>query len=263
MRIDRLKRDFRIRLLWRAFPLHPETPPEGRTLEALFAGRSVDIPAMLARLRQVATELNLPWGERTMTFNSRLAQELGKWAEDRGRGEAFHGVRIRSRAGSAAIKERVEGSMGNVKVFVLLAGMIALFGYIGGALGGQSGMFIALAIAAVMSFIAYFNSDKVALKAYRAKIVRPEQAPELHEMVDRLRQKAGLPMPTLAVAPHRQPNAFATGRDADHAVVCVTEGLMQLVDRDELLTAQMPESPHRVWDRPALIYHARVLGIRD
>jgi heat shock protein HtpX len=124
--------------------------------------------------------------------------------------------------------------MGNVKVFVLLAGMIALFGYIGGALGGQSGMFIALAIAAVMSFIAYFNSDKVALKAYRARIVRPEQAPELHEMVDRLRQKAGLPMPTLAVAPHRQPNAFATGRDADHAVVCVTEGLMQLADRDEL-----------------------------
>ena len=90
MRIDRLKREFSIRVHWRAFPLHPETPPEGRTLEALFAGRSVDIPAMLARLRQVATELNLPWGERTMTFNSRLEKELGKWAEDRGRGEAFH-----------------------------------------------------------------------------------------------------------------------------------------------------------------------------
>ncbi len=124
--------------------------------------------------------------------------------------------------------------MGNVKVFVLLAGMVALFGVIGGSLGGQSGMFIALAIASVMSFIAYFNSDKMALKAYKARIVRPDQAPELHEIVDRLRQKAGLPMPTLAIAPQRQPNAFATGRDADHAVVCVTEGLMQLVDRDEL-----------------------------
>ena len=75
---------------WTAFPLHPETPPAGQTLEALFAGQPVDIPSMLARLRQVAGELNLPFGDRKMTFNSRLAQELGKWAEDRGRGDAFH-----------------------------------------------------------------------------------------------------------------------------------------------------------------------------
>jgi heat shock protein HtpX len=124
--------------------------------------------------------------------------------------------------------------MGNLKVFVLLAGMVALFGVVGGMLGGQSGMLIALAIAAVMSFMMYFNSGKMALRAYKAKIISREQAPELYDLVDRLRQRAGLPMPTLAVAPHAQPNAFATGRNPENAVVCVTEGLMKLVDRDEL-----------------------------
>jgi heat shock protein HtpX len=124
--------------------------------------------------------------------------------------------------------------MGNVKVFVLLAGMVALFGVVGGMLGGQDGMLLALVIAAVMSFVMYFNSGKMALRAYKAQVISREQAPELYDLVDRLRQRAGLPMPTLAVAPHPQPNAFATGRDPEHAVVCVTQGLMQLVDRDEL-----------------------------
>jgi heat shock protein HtpX len=124
--------------------------------------------------------------------------------------------------------------MNDIKVFVLLAGMVALFGVIGGMLGGQSGMLFALVIAAVMSFIAYFNSSKVALRAYRAQIVTREQAPELHDIIDRLRQRAGLPMPAVAIAPHPQPNAFATGRNAAHAVVCVTDGIMKLVSRDEL-----------------------------
>ena len=124
--------------------------------------------------------------------------------------------------------------MSNVKVFVLLAGMVALFGVIGGMLGGQGGMLIALAIAAVMSFVMYFNSGKMALRAYKAQIVTREQGPELYAMVDGLRQRAGLPMPMLAIAPHEQPNAFATGRSPEHAVVCVTEGLTKLVDRDEL-----------------------------
>ena len=75
---------------WTAFPLHPDTPEEGLTLEALFAGRPIDVPAMLAHLRQTAAQLNLPFGERRMTFNSRRAQELGKWAEDCGQGWAFH-----------------------------------------------------------------------------------------------------------------------------------------------------------------------------
>jgi heat shock protein HtpX len=124
--------------------------------------------------------------------------------------------------------------MDNVKVFVLLAGMVALFGAVGGMLGGQGGMVAALAIAAVMSFMMYFNSGKMALRAYKAQVVTREQAPELYALVDQLRQRAGLPMPTVAIAPHPQPNAFATGRGPENAVVCVTQGLMQLVDRDEL-----------------------------
>lgn len=124
--------------------------------------------------------------------------------------------------------------MGNAKVFVLLAGMTALFGIVGGALGGRGGAMIALAMAAVMNFIMYFNSSKMVLKSYKARIVERTAAPQLYDMVDSLRQRAGLPMPTVAIAPHRQPNAFATGRNPDNAVVCVTEGLLQLVDRDEL-----------------------------
>lgn len=75
---------------WRAFPLHPETPPEGRSLEDLFAGRAIDIPAMLTRLKRTAEHLGLPFGERRMTFNSRRAQVMGKWAEGNGLGEPFH-----------------------------------------------------------------------------------------------------------------------------------------------------------------------------
>lgn len=75
---------------WRAFPLHPETPEQGRSLEDLFAGRGVDIPSLLDRLKQVAAEQGLAFGDRRYTYNSRKAQELGKWAESLGRGDAFH-----------------------------------------------------------------------------------------------------------------------------------------------------------------------------
>lgn len=85
-----MKTDYLLRVRWRAFPLHPKTPASGQALKDLFAGQPVDIPGMLARLRQVARELDLPFGGRTMTYNSRLAQELGKWAEDQGHGDAFH-----------------------------------------------------------------------------------------------------------------------------------------------------------------------------
>jgi predicted DsbA family dithiol-disulfide isomerase len=85
-----------IEVQWRAFPLHPETPEEGRSLEELFAGRNMDLPAMLARLKQVADDLGLPWGTRKMTFNSRLAQEMGKWAEVKGEGNEFHNAVFRT-----------------------------------------------------------------------------------------------------------------------------------------------------------------------
>lgn len=124
--------------------------------------------------------------------------------------------------------------MNNIKVFVLMAGMIAIFGVIGASIGGEQGMFIALIFAAGMNLLAYFNSASMALRSYGAQIVTTEEAPELYETVDKLRQRAGLPMPTVAIAPHPQPNAFATGRNAKNAVVCVTQGLLQLVTQDEL-----------------------------
>jgi predicted DsbA family dithiol-disulfide isomerase len=88
--IERLQSRWKIDVRWSAFPLHPDTPKEGLTLEELFAGRPVNIQEMKARLQRVAHDLGLPWGERRKTFNSRLAQELGKWAETKGVGDAFH-----------------------------------------------------------------------------------------------------------------------------------------------------------------------------
>ena len=75
---------------WLAFPLHPETPEEGQSLEELFAGRDIDISEVMGRMRDMAQELNLPFRDRTMTYNSRRATELSKWAEEAGQGEAYH-----------------------------------------------------------------------------------------------------------------------------------------------------------------------------
>lgn len=124
--------------------------------------------------------------------------------------------------------------MNNVKVFGLMAGLTALFVALGGAFGGQTGMIIALVLGGGMNFFMYWGSAKMVLKMYGAQVVTAQEAPELYEMVDRLRQRAGLPMPTVAVAPQAQPNAFATGRNPENAVVCVTAGIMQLVTREEL-----------------------------
>ncbi len=124
--------------------------------------------------------------------------------------------------------------MNNVKVFLLMAALTALLGAIGGAVGGQTGLVFALLFAGGMNLFMYWNSSAMVLRSYGARVVDRAQAPELYEMVDRLRQRAGLPMPTVAIAPHEQPNAFATGRNPEHAVVCVTEGLVRLVNRDEL-----------------------------
>ena len=88
--MERLRAEYRIDVEWLAFPLHPETPPQGQTLEQLFAGRGLDIPSMLARLEGVARAENLVFGPRSMTYNSRRAQELGKWAAAQGQGDAFH-----------------------------------------------------------------------------------------------------------------------------------------------------------------------------
>jgi heat shock protein HtpX len=124
--------------------------------------------------------------------------------------------------------------MNNVKVFGLMALLTGLFAAVGGAIGGSSGIVIALVLAGAMNAFAYWNSASMVLRMYGAQTVSPESAPALYGMVDRLRQRAGLPMPVVAIAPHAQPNAFATGRNPENAVVCVTEGLMQLVTAEEL-----------------------------
>jgi predicted DsbA family dithiol-disulfide isomerase len=85
-----LQQVYDVDIAWIAFPLHPEIPEEGLTLEELFRGRSADVDGMMARLRRVAQEEGLPLGDRRRTYNSRLAQELGKWAEEQGRGKDFH-----------------------------------------------------------------------------------------------------------------------------------------------------------------------------
>lgn len=124
--------------------------------------------------------------------------------------------------------------MERIKVFMLMSGLTALLVVIGGAINGQGGAIMFFIIAAVMNFVMYWWSDKFVLRMYKAQIIGPTDAPELYQMVDRLRQKAGLPMPTVAIAPSQQPNAFATGRNANHAVVCCTAGILTLVNKDEL-----------------------------
>lgn len=124
--------------------------------------------------------------------------------------------------------------MNNVKTFVLLAGLMGLFLMAGQLIGGAQGLMLALLFGGAFNFIMYFFSDKLVLKMYGAKIVTAQEAPELYSMVDRLRQRANLPMPVVAVAPHDQPNAFATGRNPKHAVVAVTTGILKYMPQDEL-----------------------------
>jgi heat shock protein HtpX len=104
----------------------------------------------------------------------------------------------------------------------------------GRALGGPNGMLLALAVAAVMNFVSYFFSDKIALATYRAQPVSREDLPRVYNIVERLAQKEGLPMPKVYVIPTDSPNAFATGRNPNHASVAVTQGILGLLNDDEL-----------------------------
>ena len=124
--------------------------------------------------------------------------------------------------------------MNNVKTFVLMAGLLGLFLLAGQLIGGSSGLLAALVIGSLFNFGMYFFSDRLVLRMYGARVIDAQQAPELYAMVDRLRQRAGLPMPKVAVAPHEQPNSFATGRSPTHAVVAVTTGILKYVPQEEL-----------------------------
>jgi len=130
------------------------------------------------------------------------------------------------------------------KTFILLAGMMALFLGLGQIFGGTSGMLMALLVGGAFNFVMYFWSDKIVLKMYGARVVTEREAPALYQMVDRLRQRAGLPMPVVAIAAHEQPNAFATGRSPQKAVVAVTEGLLKHLPQQEIEAVIAHELAH-------------------
>ena len=143
--------------------------------------------------------------------------------------------------------------MGNqIRTTILLAVMTALILWIGQLFGGRQGMIIALLLAAGMNFFSYWYSDKIVLKMYRAQEASPQEAPELFEMVQTLSRKAGLPMPKLFIIPKEAPNAFATGRNPEHAVVAVTRGLLNIMDRNEVTGVLAHEMAH-VKNRDILI----------
>jgi heat shock protein HtpX len=125
--------------------------------------------------------------------------------------------------------------MGNTfKTAFLLTALTLILMFIGRAFGGQNGMFLALAFATVMNFVSYFFSDKIALAMYRAQPVTREQLPRAYQAIERLTQKIGIPMPKMYVIPTDSPNAFATGRNPSHASVAVTQGILQLLNDEEL-----------------------------
>jgi heat shock protein HtpX len=124
--------------------------------------------------------------------------------------------------------------MNTLKVGVLLVALTALFIFVGDAIGGRGGAMIAFALALVMNLISYWFSDKIVLSMYGARPLSPVDAPELYRMVERLAERAGIPVPRLYVVPGEQPNAFATGRDPAHAAVAVTAGLLRLLDTEEV-----------------------------
>src|SRR5512146_1756081 len=125
--------------------------------------------------------------------------------------------------------------MGNALKTTLLLGLLTGFLlFIGDYFGGQNGLILAFAFAAVMNFVSYFFSDKIALAMYRAQPVTREQLPRVYNIVERMTQRVGLPMPKIFVIPSDSPNAFATGRNPSHAAVAVTQGILNLLSDEEL-----------------------------
>lgn len=125
--------------------------------------------------------------------------------------------------------------MGNqIKTTILLAVMTVFIMLIGQLLGGRQGLIIALVFAAGMNFVSYWYSDKIVLRMYKAREATPGQAPELYSIVQDLARKADLPTPKVYIIPQESPNAFATGRNPEHAVVAVTQGLLNIMNREEL-----------------------------
>ncbi len=124
--------------------------------------------------------------------------------------------------------------MNQLKTVMLLAALGALLVVLGGYLGGKNGATIALVIALVMNVGSYWFSDRIVLSMYHAQQVTESEAPDLYRMIRNLAQNAGIPMPRVYIIPDESPNAFATGRNPEHAAVAVTEGILRLLNKDEL-----------------------------
>ena len=142
--------------------------------------------------------------------------------------------------------------MNQMKTLLLLATLTALLLFVGQALAGRGGFMIALMFAAAMNFAAYWWSDKIVLRMYGAQEIDEAQAPDLFALIRRLAQRAQIPMPRVYIIPQETPNAFATGRNPQNAAVAVTEGIMRLLDREELAGVLAHELGH-VQNRDTLI----------
>jgi heat shock protein HtpX len=142
--------------------------------------------------------------------------------------------------------------MNRLKTVMLLSALTALLVWIGHALAGQSGLVIALVFAGVMNFASYWWSDKIVLRMYGAKEVTELEAPGLHQVVRDLAMRASIPMPRVYLIPEETPNAFATGRNPQHAAVAVTAGITRLLTREELAAVLAHELGH-VRNRDTLI----------
>ncbi|MCU0934411.1 MAG: M48 family metalloprotease, partial [Thiobacillaceae bacterium] len=131
-----------------------------------------------------------------------------------------------------------------LKTTLLMAAILALFGVVGAMLGGATGMLIALLAGGGMNLWAYWNSDKMVLRMYGAREIGPADAPALYGMVAELSGRAGLPMPRVYLIDQAQPNAFATGRNPEHAAVAATTGILRLLDTRELRGVMAHELAH-------------------
>ncbi|MEK7438995.1 MAG: zinc metalloprotease HtpX [Pseudomonadota bacterium] len=131
-----------------------------------------------------------------------------------------------------------------LKTTILMAGIVALFGVVGAAIGGANGMLLALALGGVMNIFAYWFSDKIVLRMYKAQEVDAASAPQFYRLVEELSQRAGLPMPRVYLIDEAQPNAFATGRNPEHAAVAATTGILQLLSARELRGVMAHELAH-------------------
>lgn len=131
-----------------------------------------------------------------------------------------------------------------LKTLMLMAALSAVLIFMGGALGGQQGILFALVFALIMNVGSYWYSDKIVLSMYRAQELAPEDAPVVHQIVEELARNAGVPKPRLYIVPQDAPNAFATGRDPEHGVIAVTQGIMRLLPPEQLRGVLAHEMAH-------------------